>query len=823
MGTGNRSGSRLRGLRIACMVLSALGVVRGQSPEADDDADAAAPRSDQPRRVTLEDVYVAAGDVHRARFDVDDPRYAELRAKGAVVRSFEYGAFTLAFVDARRMGGRDGLARIADVLADDMGLLAFDGALFDTAEIGGYEARANLMRADLRARPIDRDQNALFLVQFAGPVQEAWLEAAAQAGARIVSYLPANAYVVSVGASDFARWALFGKREFVSWSGRYEPWAKLEPEFRDASPAIAADCDVVVQVVSGADGAELLGLMQAAFPDAREIGRDGAFTHVALTAPAWTVPYFARHEAVFAVERRHKAEILDERQARILTRNTSPNDAYVTVPGHLQWLANHGFQQSGQFDFVVDVTDSGVDKGSTVAVDRDLRVGGASSGASRVVYAYDYTTDPVADDGDGHGTLVSSVIAGFNQATGAEEDALGFNHGLGICPFVPIGNSKVFSNSPNGIGFLVSSPARLAAAYQANARISNNSWGYKYSLGGYNADCRLHDLAVRDVLPTVEGVQPMTIIFAAGNSGNSGATTVAAPSTAKNVICVGASEVHRPVGADGCGSPASVSDNATDLHWTSSRGPCTDGRLKPDVVAPGSQIMGLVTRSPYYTGVGWCDPFWPYGQTRYFKSSGTSFSAPAVSGAAALYRQAQLNSGMPAPSPALTKAALMATASHLTGNNANDSRWSPKQGMGLVNLKRLFRDVPVTVYDQSHVFTQSGQTWAATGAVAMSNRQFHVGLVWTDAPGSTVGNAWVNDLDLAVTVGGTTYKGNVFSGAYSVPGGVADRKNNAEFVVLPVGTTGPFTIRVTAASIGGDGVPGGPQRDQDFALYVFNS
>ena len=69
-------------------------------------------------------------------------------------------------------------------------------------------------------------------------------------------------------------------------------------------------------------------------------------------------------------------------------------------------------------------------------------------------------------------------------------------------------------------------------------------------------------------------------------------------------------------------------------------------------------------------------------------------------------------------------------------------------------------------------------------------KPFRVTLAWTDAPGSTTGNSYVNNLDLEVTVNGTTYKGNVFSGPNSIVGGTADVRNNAESVFLPAGAGG---------------------------------
>ena len=72
-------------------------------------------------------------------------------------------------------------------------------------------------------------------------------------------------------------------------------------------------------------------------------------------------------------------------------------------------------------------------------------------------------------------------------------------------------------------------------------------------------------------------------------------------------------------------------------------------------------------------------------------------------------------------------------------------------------------------------------------------------------------------------MGGNTYKSNVFSGANSIMGGVADIRNNVESVFLPVGVSGAFTVKVTETNIAGDGEPGnGTPLDQDFALVINN-
>src|SRR5262249_36984410 len=151
----------------------------------------------------------------------------------------------------------------------------------------------------------------------------------------------------------------------------------------------------------------------------------------------------------------------------------------------------------------------------------------------------------------------------------------------------------------------------------------------------------------------------------------------------------------------------------------------------------------------------------------------------------------------------------------------NDSLWSNNQGMGEVDLDTSFDGSPRMLRDEisGDKFTATGQSRSYAGTINDSSKPFRVTLAWTDAPGNTSGNAYNNDLDLTVTAGGKTYKGNVFSGAFSATGGTADSKDNVESVFLPAGISGAFTVTVTAANINSDGVPNeAPALDQDFAL-----
>jgi hypothetical protein len=332
-----------------------------------------------------------------------------------------------------------------------------------------------------------------------------------------------------------------------------------------------------------------------------------------------------------------------------------------------------------------------------------------------------------------------------------------------------------------------------------------------------------YDALTRDAAPFTPGAQPQLHIFAAGNAGPAPGS-VGTPGTAKNVLTVGATEnVHADGFPDGCGYTGA--NNADDIASFSARGATDDGRAKPDLVAPGLHVSGPASQ-PTFNGDGVCGPYYPSGQTLYTWSSGTSHSAPAVAGAAALLHELYGRALAPGeqPSPAMLKALLLNSARYLQGNGTGDTLPSPSQGWGGVSLAPLVAATPRELIDQSQVFGETGETFVLTRSVASASAPLRVTLVWTDTPGATTAaRALVNNLDLEVSVGGALYRGNVFQGGRSVTGDSADILNNVEQVLLPAGVSGPVTIRIVAANIAGNALPGNlDTSDQDFALVVSN-
>ncbi len=540
-----------------------------------------------------------------------------------------------------------------------------------------------------------------------------------------------------------------------------------------------------------------------------DVWRVGPYVNVrARLHPAFIQP-LAAARAVFQIEPQGERARSDERQGQIMAGNTTATGP--SAPGYLAWLAGLGFTSAQFGSFAVNVVD-----------DSTSLLGHPDLDSGRVAF----TLNPSAQSGaqGGHGFLNAHIVAGTNSGTGSTlEDAAGYNYGLGIAPFARVGSTAIF-----GSGSAIPTSYE-SQAYGLGARISTNSWNYQTFVGGpvpdYDANSQEFDFIVRDAQGGTAGNQQYMVVFSAANNG-SGTNTVSTPGTAKNVLTVGAGENDRQTGTDGCGMTNTGANNWNDVASFSSRGPVAaasgDGRWKPELLAPGTHIEAGVPQSNY-NGSSVCDQYFPAGQTLYGWSSGTSHSTPAVAGAAALVHQWFLNSALPAPSPAMTKAVLVASGEYMTGTGANDTLPSNNQGTGKVHLPRAVGSAARILEDQTQVFGAAGQSYTLNGNVADTAQPLRVALVWTDAPGPTSGAPYVNNLNLRVTVGGQTYLGNVFSGRNSVTGGTADIRNNTELVFLPAGTSGAFTVTVDAISIGGDGVPGNADTtDQDFALVVYN-
>jgi subtilisin-like proprotein convertase family protein len=727
-----------------------------------------------------------------------------------------YDAFTLVEADGV---DTDRLVRAGADLRDDMRTVRLGGRVLDPAT----ERTTLAGKAGLPSAP------ALVVVQFVGPVKDAWLKRLRATGARVVSYTAQNGYLVHAASrAELAALRTLRGDPAVRAVVAFEAADKLGPEVQTS-----ARQRVSVQTLSGDDGAPARAKIDAAGAAVRRATALGPYRTRFVRADAAEIAQIAADPGVVSIHADAEPQLNDEVQGQLLAGNTTGTNPLLPVgTGYFAFHESLGLG-TATFPFTVDVTDSGFDAGVVGTTHPDFHEGGVLANPTRVTYADNLTGDPTANDCGGHGTINAGIVGGMNIGTGsvgttAVEDASGYNYGLGIAPRARVGGSKIFLCSG---GFdLTSSYAALATnAYNKGARISTNSWGASVG-GAYTSDAQAYDALVRDADPGTAGNQQLVEIFSAGNDG-AASNTIGTPGTAKNVLTVGAAENVRAGGTDGCGTTDSGADDAHDIIDFSSRGPTDDGRIKPDVVGPGTHVTGPSPQHGGFLGDGVCDPQFPVGNTLYSWSSGTSHSTPAVAGIAALvrewYRQKK-GGGVTVPSPALTKAIIASSATDLVGGDngaagINTNVPNQIQGWGLPSIKRALDLGPRTFHDQQGALAASGEAQERSYVVQNVANPVRVTMAYTDAPGPTFGNSYVNDLNLTVTTSAGEFKGNVLAGGQSVTGGTADAANNLESVYLPAGTSGTVTVRVTAANIAGDGVPGDADTtDQDYALVVSN-
>ena len=821
------------------------------------------------------------------------------RAKSVqAIRTHNYGSFQL--LEVSKAAADQLIAAGIASNADGNNLILFNTGPLDTTLPDVVANRSKALNMSVGKQ--------LHLVQFPGPIKPEWYALLEATGVDIVTPIPSNAYLVYGDAAALDNVAALTDNGLAQWQGPYLSIYKVQPGVATDAKTIAANS--AKSLVLGPQGSSKENLYQvqlirdpstnaateSLFSAVPAVSRYEikSYVNLVVTISPELLDQVAKRPDVISIARYIEPKRLDERQAMIVAGDLAGN---VPNPGnYFTKLSSWGLNQA-QFTtsgLVVDVTDDGADRNPTgadpgsIATNSNsgpvatrhfvLRESGAMANPSRFMYKGRWGSASTADGGlgvDGHGQLNMSIIGGYvpdsfdTGNTQVHRDAQGFRYGLGIAPFVKLGNSVIFDPG-------YTSPAfnnLLSAAYTGGARVSSNSWGANTS--AYTTDSQAYDILVRDSQSATAGNQQMLVVFAAGNAG-SAAGTVGSPGTGKNVLTVGAGENVRShavaaggagIGADACGVDDTGADSANDMIAFSSRGPTADGRKKPDIVAPGTHVTGMsyvaVGQDPTspanglgaadaaYRASGVCgmpgggtagnaNNFFPLtpAQKWYTTSSGTSHSTPAVAGSAALLYQQFLNnpgyiganrtpSGAAAPSPALVKAYLTNSARYMTGVGANDTLPSNTQGMGSVNLGTAFDGVQRVIRDQDATdrFTATGQVRTFFATVTSATAPLRVTLAYTDKEGPTSGNSFINNLDLTVTVSGNTYKGNVFTGANSVTGGVADTRNNLESVFLPaglaVGTT--VLVQVTASNIAGQADPTVTGNNQDFALVIYNA
>jgi len=278
---------------------------------------------------------------------------------------------------------------------------------------------------------------------------------------------------------------------------------------------------------------------------------------------------------------------------------------------------------------------------------------------------------------------------------------------------------------------------------------------------------------------------------------------------AKNAIAVGASENCRPDHS----RPyryffkkkmhSSIGKDILEDGWAagpeivapfSGRGPTADGRIKPDLVAPGTAILSARSRevnvkSPWVAG---SDP-------RFVFLGGTSSAAAFTAGCAAVVRQFAVRELiLENPSSAVVRALLVNGAETLpTHESTSPPVPDSAQGWGRINLARsilpvrgfCLDEMAIRAVDEDEPLAEVKETVRFSVQTDV-DAPLRVTLAWTDPAGKQL----ASDLGLIVKVGdGKAYHGNRQPGDSEF-----DRKNNLEHVRLGSCPPGEVQIQVRA-------------------------
>jgi len=397
-----------------------------------------------------------------------------------------------------------------------------------------------------------------------------------------------------------------------------------------------------------------------------------------------------------------------------------------------------------QFPFVIGADQawsSGINGTGVVVADLDTGIYYQHQDLAGVVTDYKIFTgevDTAIHDGNGHGTATTGLVAAQGILT-----YYGFLKVMGVAPGAKVIGGKVLTNGGwgwdswiiNGIDWAIADGANIITMSLGGLEIPNN---------GYDPTCLALEAATH---------QGVTCFVAAGNA--QGAGTVSSAGDAKDIITVGASTDNSgewnlygywPINPSPYwyGGPVTGYENDQVIFW-SSGGATADGRLDPDVCAPGA----------------WGETLARSSTSASLQFGGTSMATPVAAGAGALVCQAYKQAHGVFPSPAVVKDILMNTAKDL-GLPAN------RQGAGRVDA---YKAVEAALNSASYSNTDyiskllpagSSFTTSSTFTSAISNAQ----AVWLQYVSTTSFTTSVSGPGSGNTNGGSTWI------PFTIPAGV---------------------------------------------------
>jgi subtilisin family serine protease len=595
--------------------------------------------------------------------------------------------------------------------------------------------------------------------------------ALAAAGVELLGYIPDNAWLavvstrVDLGSPDYS---------LVRWAGPLLPEDKIAPALRSngvGAWAIEPDGQVNLQLiffedVSASTAEQVIKrhngqLLQSGndasyvvrFPDAGVIEQLGTEDSVQWIDNGPT-PKLPRDRAP------NGGDVGDSIQNDGARERTNVNTLQATYPGALGTGTRLG------------VWDGGVDP-------------------THPDFSGRLWVDPGhGDPSNDHGTHVAGTMAGDGSNSQSEGGTANQWRGIATA-------AQIYSYDNDNLWF----ESHQGAVQTNNVDLSQNSWGGFFT----SATCATHNVYSLDAqkmerLVTGESYGKAISVNVAASNFRDGTsdddtdpypicgfsdtppylnyTSLSDVGSAKNIISVGA-------------TLKDTTDTMTDF---SSWGPTKDGRLKPDIVAPGQDIVST-------------QPGGTYGP-----SSGTSMATPHISGITSLLIQRYRTVfSKEAYLPSTIKAVLLHTAKDLRDTFAY---YTPgpdfASGYGIADALAAYEVLSTTLVLEGQL--ANGATDVHNFTVTSSATPVKVTIAWDDVtPELNANPKLVNNLDLELVAPDDTTIHLPWVLDPANPGNAAtrgvDSMNNAEQVYVENPATGNWTIRVKGTSI-----PQGPQR-----------
>ena len=774
------------------------------------------------------------------------------------------------------------------------GMLLFRAAEFDPLQSLPTALRMGTAQLEIVKPPavqteaVEPRDSSYWIVQFADRIKPEQTASLRARGYEIKAYIPNNAFIVKVPRTQEA--ALRNNREQAfRWTGAYGAGLKVEPELA----ALVNETNETSSVETDAP----IRLAFNSFPGEKA---DQFKTRLAGLKLRWPVDVIERFDGVTSgliyAARAELAKVITalahlegtewiEQQKELKPANDNGVKITQAGPGSTDTpLYRHGLTGAGQ---IIGFVDTGLDTDHaqfrfsadpaaqtlSFATTTQELVDGAlpfqvTNPNNKVLTYYvlgrgrkidnpnnpnggkvldpnqrigaDYLNAVAYDDSasEMHGTSVVSVAAGRNYAadgTGAVPGLPTRSRDDGIAPDARIVFQDVGHPAGELFGLDIGQAFIHTQAYSTGVHIHSNSYEYSAPVG-YNSLARDGDAAMWRL-------RDYTIFFAAGNDGPRSHTVYW---ETKNAILVGST------------STPTTANNPENLSGYSSHGPTLDGRIKPDIVVPGTlrsatEFTGVPSSFGSATSTTALDaavnPVAPNNNRDFRLNTSTSFACSLAAGGAALVRQYFVEGFYPTgtktaanslnPSNALIKAVVLNSGRNLTGSyTATDAPYGESaplpnsgQGWGRMTLDdvlyfpgdrrelKILADIwngataPETSRPAPNPAIMTGQTHTYQVANVSTVEPLRITLVWTDpnaTPGASV--ALVNDLNLEVTdPTGKVYRGNVnFSNAYSqvANGAEFDNRNPLEAVYIQTPNPGTYTVKVIGQNVPGNGQMG---------------